>query len=180
MQNNLVRLSDVLMAEVHSDNGGKNYNVSDVFLSKNGFLKGVILTGMGMLAVKYYADRKDIKQFAQNTLRIDCAVRIGKKEIKNATSSFKNLINKQVLYENGGYIGTLSDIYINTEKLKVMAVEVARSFFEDLFTGRIIIPGHIITDGTHGIKISEIQLENSLHNTKGIINVIDDGLDGER
>ena len=73
-------------------------------------------------------------------------------------------------------MGILSDFYIHAEKMQVMAVEVARSLFEDLFTGRILIPGNIIADKADSIKITEIQLENKLHNTKGIINAIDDGL----
>lgn len=172
---NLIRISDILLFDARTRDNKKQFNIADIILSHTGYVSGLIISGKGILALKHYVPSSEIDKIRKTDIVIKKYCAFKPKRIKNLKYASKNLLKKQVVAEKGELMGIVSDFYIHTEKLQVMAVEVARSLFEDLFTGRILIPGNIIADDANSIKITEIQLENKLHNTKGIMNVIDDG-----
>ena len=173
---NLIRVSDMLVFDAKTKDNKKNFNIADIILSHNGYVSGIVVSGKGILAIKHYVPSADIERINREDITIKKYCRFKPKLIKNLKYASKNLLRKKVIAENGTFMGILSDFYIHAEKMQVMAGVVARSLFEDLFRGRILIPGNIIADKADAIKITEIQLENRLHNTKGIINAIDDGL----
>lgn len=173
---NLIRISDILVFDAKTRDNKRSFNIADIILSHNGYVSGIVISGKGLLALKRYVPSADIDKISRNGIVIKKYCAFKPDRIKNLQYASKSLLKKQVLTENGIFMGIVSDFYIHTEKMQVMAVEVARSLFEDLFTGRILIPGNIIADDAESIRITEIQLENKLHNTKGIINAIDDGL----
>lgn len=176
MDGNLLRASDLLLVDTVLRGTKKHYEILDIVFSKYGNVSGMIVCGTGILSLKKYVSAKNIDKISKKEIVIKSVERFVPKKIKNLTYSSSRLMGKPMISQNEDFIGILSDIYVNTEKMRVMAVELGRSFFEDLFTGRVIIPGNTIECTQKGIIISEPQIENSLHNTKGIINAIDDGL----
>lgn len=175
MDGNLLRVSDLLLLDTVSRGAKKHYEVLDVVFTKYGNISGIVICRLGILSLKKYVSTKNIDKISKTQIIIKNEEKFIPKKLKNLNYASSRLIGRPMLSQNGDFIGILSDIYVNTEKMRVMAVELGRSFFEDLFTGRVIIPGNIIDSTQNGIIISELQLENSLHNTKGIINAIDDG-----
>ncbi len=173
---NLVRISDILIFDAKTRDKKTEYNISDVILSHNGNITGMIVSGKGLLGIKRYVKAESIECLKKDCVLIKKTEKLQPKRIKNLNYASTALLRKKVVSEDNMFMGMLSDLYIHTDKMQVMAVEVARSFFEDLFTGRTLIPGNIIAYMADCIVISEMQIENSLHNTKGILNAIDGGL----
>lgn len=176
---NLVRGSDILVFDAVLRGNKLEFNIVDIILSSKGNVSGLIISKKGLLGVKYYVQSKEIDKISAENVIVKSFCQTKQHKIKDMNYSVKNLLNKRVVSSDGTFMGILSDFYIHMDKMQVMAVEVARSFFEDLFTGRLIIPGNVIVREHDSIRISEIQLENKLHNTKGIINVIDEGINGK-
>lgn len=176
MDGNLLRVSDLLLVDAVSRGTKKHYEILDIVFSKYGNVSGMIICRSGILSLKKYVSAKNIDKIGRTGIVIKNDEKFIPKKTENLNYSSSRLMGKPMLSQNGDFMGILSDIYVNTEKMRIMAVELGRSFFEDLFTGRVIIPGNIIDRTQKGIIISELQIENSLHNTKGIINAIDDGL----
>lgn len=179
MDGNLLRISDLLLSDVILHNTNKHFEIKNVILSRNGNITGLVVSGTGIISLKKYVSSKNIDKIGKKQTVIKNIEKLDPKKIRLLNYGTDKLLNRPMLLQNEGFIGILSDIYINSEKMKVMAVELGRSFFEDLFTGRVIIPGNVIDCTENGIIISNLQLENSLHNTKGIINAINEGLTGE-
>lgn len=177
---NLIRTSDLLVFDAQTRGGKKSFNITDIILSHNGLMTGIIISGKGLFGLKHYVPAKSVHKIQKEKVIIKGYGKFNPKRIKDLKYASKNLMKKKVISEDNSFLGMLSDFYIHSEKMQVMAVEVASSFFEDLFTGRILIPGNIIADESNAIRITEIQLENKLHNTKGIMNAIDDGLNRQQ
>lgn len=180
MDGNLLRTSDLLLIDAVSRRTKRYFDVLDIVLNRHGNVCGIIVCGKGIMSLKKYVSAKNIDKISRKQILIKDTEKFIPKKIKEIDYCTEKLLGKPILSQDGAYLGTLSDIYVNTEKMRVMAVELGRSFFEDLFTGRVLIPGNIIDCTKAGIIISELQIENSLHNTKGIINAIDEGLKNEK
>lgn len=176
---NLIRISDILVSDAITRKEHKAFNIVDVILNRNGKLTSLVISGKGLLGLKHVAKDNEIDEITHKNIIIKSYSNYKRNYMKKMNYSFKGLVNKSLVSENREYLGRLSDFYINIEKMQVVAVEVSRSLFEDLFTGRTIIPGNIIADEENSIIITDLQIENSIHNTKGIINAIDDGIKGE-
>ncbi len=172
----LVRGSDILVFDAIMRGNKAEFNIIDIILSHTGILSGAIISSKGIIGAKYYVKAKDIEKLTSENIIIKGYSPLKLNNVKDINFATKNLKNKKVISSDGLYMGILSDFYIHMDKMQVMAVEVARSFFEDLFTGRLIIPGNIISTDNNSIIIRRIQLENKLHNTKGIINAIDESI----
>ena len=173
---NLIRVSDILVFDAKTKDEKKDFNIADVILSHKGYVSGIVISGKGLFGIKRYASVENIEKIEKDSIIINGYCKFKPEFVKNLQYSSTKLLKKKVVSEDGVFMGILSDFYNHSEKKRVMAVEVARSFFEDLFTGRTLIPGNIIADESDAIIITEIQLENKLHNTKGIITAIDDGI----
>lgn len=180
MDGNLLRTSDLLLIDAVLRRTKKCFDILDIVLSKHGNISGMIVCGKGIMSLKKYVSAKNIDKISKKQIVIKDTEKFIPKKIKEIDYRTEKLLGKPILSQDGVYMGVLSDIYVNTEKMRVMAVELGRSFFEDLFTGRVLIPGNIIDCTQKGIIISELQIENSLHNTKGIINAINEGLNNEK
>ena len=178
MDGELLRVSDIMLFNASEKGTKRFFDVYDVILTRHGTIDGIILSGRGVLAIKRYADSKSISSIREGSVVVNATKRFTPKLINDKAVPLERIMGKRVITEDNEFLGNLSDIYINTETLKVMAVEVASSFFEDLFTGRLIIPGSII-ECTGDVLISKLQIEHSMHNAKGIINVIDETIRGE-
>ncbi|MBE5818824.1 MAG: hypothetical protein E7312_07205 [Clostridiales bacterium] len=178
MDGELIRVSDIIMFGACEKDSKRVFDVYDVILTRQGSVEGLILSGRGVLAIKRYANSRSILSINAGNVTVSATTRFKPKLIRNKSVPLERIMGKRVITEDNEFLGNLSDVYINTETLKVMAVEVARSLFEDLFTGRLIIPGSII-ECTGDVLISELQIEHSMHNTKGIINAIDETIRGE-
>ena len=178
MDGELLRVSDIMLFSAFERGLKQALDVYDVILTRHGTIDGIILSGRGVLAIKRYADQDSILSISASGVTVSQTRRFTPKLIGERVVRLERIMGKRVITEDNKFLGNLSDIYINTETLKVMAVEVASSFFEDLFTGRLIIPGSII-ECTGDVLISELQIEHSMHNAKGIINVIDETIRGE-
>ncbi len=174
---NLIRLSDIINCEAKERATVKRYDCEDVFLTHYGSISGMTVSGQGILGFKRYVPSQSFERISRNLILVKKVNKLRKKKEKSkSVFSFRELKGKNVITEAGEYTGRLSDMYYNIEKGKVVAVEVARSLFEDFFTGRMLIPGSIVSFDRSSVIVSTVQLENSLHNTKGIINVIDTAL----
>ncbi|MBP3347226.1 MAG: PRC-barrel domain-containing protein [Clostridia bacterium] len=170
----LIRISDILLCDVFVRGKRNTYGVDEVILNRNGNVSGLVVSNKGILQVKHYASAKSIERLTKEQIYLKGMERYTPKQ-RSAQYASGKLLKKRVRASDGEVLGVLSDVYISGEKLRVMAVEIAVSLFEDLFLGRTLIPGNIIVDDVDSVVISDLQMENSLHNTKGIINAIDDG-----
>ncbi len=176
---NLIKLSALKSIPLYVADNTKCHNIYEIIFEPTGVLSGFVICRDGIISQKKYVHSKALNKISEQGIWVKSAERLNPKKSAHMQYSSSILIGMAVKSSNGELMGTLSDIYMNTEKLQTMAVEISRSFFEDLFGGRLIIPGKIISMDSYGIIISQNQMENSLHNTKGIINAIDEGLSRE-
>ncbi len=179
MERNLLRTSDLLLSDVILRGTSKHFEIQNIVLNRNGNVTGLIVSSTGIISIGKFVSLKNIDKLGKKQTVIKNIEKLAPKRIRPLNYCVDKLLNRPILSQDEEFMGVLSDIYIHSEKMRVMAVELGRSFFEDLFTGRVIIPGNFIDCTENGIIISDLQLENSLHNTKGIINAIDEGIIGE-
>ena len=178
MEGELLRVSDIMLSTAMEKGSKRLFDVYDVILTRHGSIDGLILSGRGVLSVKRYSNSKSVASLGAGEVILNSTQRFTPRLIGERSVPLERIMGKRVITEENEFLGNLSDVYINAQSFKVMAVEVARSLFEDLFTGRLIIPGNII-ECTGDVLISKLQIEHSIHNTKGIINVIDETIRGE-
>lgn len=177
MRKILVGASELLTFDaVYVTKDEKRYTVEELYINRSGSLYGLRVSEDGLLRKNSFVCGENIGGFAKNTVLINGVQKAKAVAFKKLQFAFSDLFMTVIHVEDGSVLGNLSDVYFNIEDLSVMAVEISRSFFEDLLDGRIIVPGNIEIAADGSIVISRLQLEYQLHNAKGIVNVINNGI----
>ena len=154
----------------------KRYKIEELYINRSGELYGLRVAGDGLFGKSGFVCRENIGGFAGNTVLITGVQKGRQRAFRRLRFGFCDLYRTAITVEDGSELGTLSDFYIGTEDLCVRAVEISRSFFEDLLGGRFIVPGNIEITAKGNAVVSRIQLEYQMHNAKGIVNVINNGI----
>ncbi|MBD8069257.1 PRC-barrel domain-containing protein [Bacillus sp. PS06] len=125
-----------------TDKGKLIGHVSDICLSEEGTVEGILIDGKGLFQRDRLIPVESISSFGHDGVMIDSCVElkpIPKDQSKHFLYSHHGLYRKPVITEEGEKLGLLEDVYFQEEVGTIIGYELTDGFFADIAEGKKVI-----------------------------------------
>ncbi|MFD2169242.1 PRC-barrel domain-containing protein [Tumebacillus lipolyticus] len=142
------RARDLIGLPVVELTGGEHVGeVRDVLFSSDGGVHSLLLAKGTMLSASKIVPKEKLHGVGQDAVTIEKQDAI--EEFRDETGLVRSLIQgdvqmvgKEVLTQDGNYLGTVADVYLDQELYTIAGYEVSEGFLTDLKEGRKVLPAH--------------------------------------
>ncbi|HEY2421523.1 MAG TPA: PRC-barrel domain-containing protein [Neobacillus sp.] len=121
--------------------GTKIGEVSDLSISSNGKVKGLLIKKGGFFKQSYFLDIQYVTSFGEDGVMIEDCEQLEK--LKNSpeyTFTHQNSLNgTMLLSKSGDSLGLLKDVYFQEELGTIVGYEITDGFFSDITEGKQVI-----------------------------------------
>ncbi|ASS74729.1 hypothetical protein CIG75_06910 [Tumebacillus algifaecis] len=121
--------------------------VRDVLFSATGIFHSLLLTKATVLTAGKILPKAKLQGIGQDAITISQDGDI--EEFRDSTGLIRSLVQgdvqfvgKEVLTQDGTYLGTVEDVYLDEELNTIVGYEVSEGFLVDLKEGRKVLPAH--------------------------------------
>jgi uncharacterized protein YrrD len=125
-----------------TDKGKVLGHVSDICLSEQGTIAGILMDGKGLFQRDRLIPVEYISSFGNDGIMIDSDVElrpIPKDHSKHFLYSHHGLFRKPVITEEGEKLGLLEDVYFMEEMGTIIGYELTDGFFADITEGKKVV-----------------------------------------
>lgn len=121
--------------------GNKIGEVSDLSITGNGLVKGLLLRKGALLKKNYLIGIKDVTSFGWDGVMIEdsSVLRAIPKMDEYTFESHNRLTGKMLMSREGERLGLLEDVYFSEELGTIVGYELSDGFFSDVLEGKRVI-----------------------------------------
>lgn len=132
---------------VELDNGEHVGEVRDVLFDADGSFHSLLLVKSGLLTNSKVLTKDHINAIGQDAITIQSRQDIV--EFRDETGLIRSLLSgdvhfvgKDVFTQNGNLLGTVEDVYLDTNLNTIVGYEISEGFLVDLKEGRKVLHAH--------------------------------------